>query len=228
MKQLKIDGREVSLFTQWDEVPTWAGIEYLSNYAQQPLSEREALTWKQEIVFLFSNIPAEYKGKIPYLALLECYSIIHPLLITQIDTVPLDSFVLSGITYQCSPSAFDVDGTTLPMATATVDEMLEAMATHEKIMAQRTQVRTLAGEIYAGDITLWPTLIAMLYRPKGEAYDDTRVSERARLFRQMPFSTLMGCTFFLALHYSTSAITMQHSIKKEQMPPLPSEGMPTV
>ena len=102
------------------------------------------------------------------------------------DNIEIKSFKFKNKTYYLPKSKIDYFGNEMKMAEATFGEVVEAM-----------QVQELDKTFADNNYKALPYQIAILCRPKGEAYDDQKVSARAELFQELPMNIVWSIAFFL-------------------------------
>ena len=98
----------------------------------------------------------------------------------------IKSFRFKNKTYYLPSSKVDYFGNEIKMAEATFGEVLEAM-----------QVQELDKSFTDNKYKALPYQIAILCRPKGEAYDDQKVAARAKLFQDLNMEIVWKIAFFL-------------------------------
>ena len=99
---------------------------------------------------------------------------------------PIKRFKFKNKYYYLPESAKDYFGNEIEMGKATFGEVVEAL-----------QIRNLNDSFKNNKFSALPYQIAILCRPKNEAYDDQKVADRAKMFGGLPMSVVWNISFFL-------------------------------
>lgn len=186
---VKQDGisTEHEVFTHWDDVPIGLYIDYIEKYEGKTTNIKD-LVVQRELLFMFSTIKPEYKFNFPAFEVKSYFrNCTMPLLNSPLPTGEAASFLFNDERYTAPTPKTIQFGGDIPMHEMTVEEGLESMRLLE-----------FAAKAKKGDITILPDVLAILFRPEGEIFNEQTSIERAKLFRQqLPVTIALPSYFFL-------------------------------
>ena len=117
----------------------------------------------------------------------------------------ITSFKFKGTEYFLPKNKTDYFGNVLEFGEATFGEVVEAM-----------QIQELSEQFIENNYLALPYQIAILCRPEGEQYDDQNISERSKMFNELPMSVVWDIAFFLIRHKNKSLNYLSQFLEQKQ------------
>ncbi len=236
MIHLRIEDADYRLYDQWEDIPLSKAIEaskvavpdtlirlfelrvkdktneYLLAYDSLQDGDRIRILpeYYGRMIALFSDIPPEVIDRI-------YWEIRTGLFNRYLEHIVIGLFLVP--TYQPKgPTEFEHRGVKYYLPN------IEQMTAAE--FAEAADMEVLGREVYGGRYEAMAMLIAILCRPKDEPYNESKVAQRAELFKDLPMSVAWEVYFFLQdclqrlegdiLTYSNAAISQ---LQKQALSP---------
>lgn len=186
--------------------------------------------YKTWVAFWF-DLPLDIAGKLPievkeeeteHLGIVNLYRMLQRFMVmpSEDELKPLNSFYFKGLKYMIPETHVDINGNETPMNKASFDEFYESV-----------ELKRVEKDLKDGKATILPLLTAILCRPatkitKGyfwnrkteyviEAYDSSKVRERAKLFESLTMDKAWGAYFFFIQSKNTLLKNTLTSLKKQ-------------
>ena len=216
MLTFKIKGTEQSFDVpnDWKEITIERYIRYvdelkkLDDVIEDNVNFYELITkYRQSFNNIFQAYTGIDKSIIDKLSADAVFSIYGTMMENTKPPEPkkIKSFRFKNKTYYLPKSKVDYFGNQVDMSEATFGEVVEAM-----------QVQEMSQTFIDNNFKALPYQIAILCRPKNEDYNDQKVSERAKLFNQLPMSIVWQISFFLIRQKIESFKHIQQSLGQTQ------------
>ncbi len=190
MEKLILANQEFNIYTHWHEMPLKNYISYnllIENRPEPNKLSTKAIRWQEQLFYCITDVPRSLAKEIEIGIIAKSIALF--LKLTAVKPVleeKMAYFEFKGTQYYCPFGRKQADGNYIPMAKMTVEEMCDIMRLLE--LNEGNKIASM---------NKIPLILATLFRPLGEEYDEEKAAERAEEFLQLPATIAMGAYFFL-------------------------------